>query len=96
MTWLRNRVTHIPLWADVGTLRQYVRCYLLILIGEYLFTNKSASLVPLRWLQLLEDFDSCKRLLWGSALLLHTNYSLCSAVWRDMINIVRCVPLVMS
>ncbi|KAL4343343.1 hypothetical protein AHAS_Ahas11G0068900 [Arachis hypogaea] len=52
MTWLRNRVTHIPPGVDAATLGQYARCYLLMLIGGYLFTDKSANLVPVRWMSL--------------------------------------------
>ncbi|RYQ96788.1 hypothetical protein Ahy_B08g092661 [Arachis hypogaea] len=76
MTWLKNRVTHIPPGADADTLCQYARCYLLMLIGVFFFTDKSANLLPLRWLSLLEDFDACRRLSWGSALLSHTYHSL--------------------
>ncbi|KAL4277157.1 hypothetical protein AHAS_Ahas20G0279100 [Arachis hypogaea] len=69
---------------------------LLILIKGYLFTDKSANLVSLRWLPLLEDFDSCRWLSWGSALLSYTYHSLCSTARRDMADIARCMPLVMS
>ncbi|XP_016199956.1 protein MAIN-LIKE 2-like [Arachis ipaensis] len=33
MTWLRNQVAHIPDGASPETLRQYARCYLMMLIG---------------------------------------------------------------
>ncbi|KAL4293117.1 hypothetical protein AHAS_Ahas18G0096000 [Arachis hypogaea] len=55
-----NIVAHIPPGADVATLRKYTICYLLILIERYLFTDKSANLVSLRWLPLLANFDSCR------------------------------------
>ncbi|KAL4373467.1 hypothetical protein AHAS_Ahas05G0084700 [Arachis hypogaea] len=31
----------------------------------FLFIDKSATLFPLRWLSLLEDFHRCNQLLWG-------------------------------
>ncbi|RYR07675.1 hypothetical protein Ahy_B05g075082 [Arachis hypogaea] len=51
----RGRCSH------ANTLWIYAQCYLLMLIGGYLFTNKSVNLVPLRWLLLFEDFDNCRR-----------------------------------
>ncbi|XP_057746858.1 serine/threonine-protein phosphatase 7 long form homolog [Arachis stenosperma] len=56
MTWLRDRVSHIPTGTAPDTLRKHARCCLMMLIGGFLFTDKSAILVPLRWLLLLEDF----------------------------------------
>ncbi|RYR23571.1 hypothetical protein Ahy_B03g068774 [Arachis hypogaea] len=57
ITWLRDRVAHIPDGTALETLRQCARCYLMMLIGGFLFTDKSATLVSLRWLPLLEDFN---------------------------------------
>ncbi|XP_025634914.1 protein MAIN-LIKE 2-like [Arachis hypogaea] len=57
MMWLRDQVAHISDGAASETLRQYIQCYLMMLIGGFLFTDKSATIVPLRWLSLLEDFD---------------------------------------
>ncbi|KAL4277103.1 hypothetical protein AHAS_Ahas20G0273700 [Arachis hypogaea] len=62
---LWDRVAHTPDGAVPETLHQYVRCYLIMLIRGFLFTNELATLVPLRWLPLLEDFDRCYRLSWG-------------------------------
>ncbi|QHO41131.1 uncharacterized protein DS421_5g143050 [Arachis hypogaea] len=43
MTWLRDRVAHIPARAALDTLRQYAQCYLIMLIGKVLLMNKSAT-----------------------------------------------------
>ncbi|RYR17842.1 hypothetical protein Ahy_B03g062517 [Arachis hypogaea] len=93
MTWVKDRVAHTPDRTIPDTLCQYVRCYLMMLIGVFLFTDKSATLVPLRWLPLLEDFDRCSWLSWESALLCRTYYSLCIAASCDVTDIVGCMPL---
>ncbi|RYR44018.1 hypothetical protein Ahy_A08g040401 [Arachis hypogaea] len=59
---------------DSKTLRQYARCYILLLIGGYLMTDKSNNLVHLRWLPLLADFVRCRELSWESAVLAWTYY----------------------
>ncbi|RYR26099.1 hypothetical protein Ahy_B02g060255 [Arachis hypogaea] len=53
---------------DPETLWQYARCYIMLLIGGYLLTDKLNNLVHLRWLPLLEDFGRCRALSWGSAI----------------------------
>ncbi|MED6142706.1 hypothetical protein PIB30_116456, partial [Stylosanthes scabra] len=39
LVWLRDRLQHMPLDADEGTLRQYARCYILLFIGGYLMPD---------------------------------------------------------
>ncbi|RYR63749.1 hypothetical protein Ahy_A04g021510 [Arachis hypogaea] len=65
LAWLRERVQNIPAGAGDDTLRQYARCYILMLIGGYLMTDKSNNLVHIRWLPLLADFDRCRQMLVG-------------------------------
>ncbi|RYR51326.1 hypothetical protein Ahy_A06g026345 [Arachis hypogaea] len=69
LTWLRDRVRQMPQADDPEILRQYARCFILLLIGRYLMTNKSNNLVHLRWLPLLQDFQRCLGLSWDSAVL---------------------------
>ncbi|RYR58794.1 hypothetical protein Ahy_A05g024672 [Arachis hypogaea] len=75
-----DRVCHMPGMDDLETLRQHVRCYILLLIGGYLRTDKPNNLVQLRWLPLFEDFEKCRGLSWSSAVLAWTYHSLCSGV----------------
>ncbi|KAL4358141.1 hypothetical protein AHAS_Ahas09G0257000 [Arachis hypogaea] len=35
MTWLNDRVAYIPAGAVLDTLRQYARCYLMMLIEDF-------------------------------------------------------------
>ncbi|XP_020245112.1 serine/threonine-protein phosphatase 7 long form homolog [Asparagus officinalis] len=50
-------------------IQQYARAYILHMIGTLLFPDSSKHKVHLRWLPLLEDFDVCGTLSWGSAVL---------------------------
>ncbi|RYR78658.1 hypothetical protein Ahy_A01g003500 [Arachis hypogaea] len=76
---------------DPKTLRQYARCYIMLLIRRYLMTDKSNNLVHLCWLPLLQDFEECR----GSAVLAWTYQSLSLAAQRGVTDIAGCTPLVM-
>ncbi|RYR25442.1 hypothetical protein Ahy_B02g059191 [Arachis hypogaea] len=97
----------VPPWAtrtqgtswetdDPKTLRQYARSYILLLIMGYLLTDKSNNLVHLRWLPLLQDFERCHGLSWGSAVLAWIYHSLCFAAHRGTTDIAGCTPLLIS
>ncbi|RYR05468.1 hypothetical protein Ahy_B06g085333 [Arachis hypogaea] len=79
LVWLHDRVCQMPPTDDPETLRQYARCYIMLLIGGYLLTDKSNNLVHIRWLPLLRDFAEYRALSWGSAVLAWTYQSLCLA-----------------
>ncbi|RYR07322.1 hypothetical protein Ahy_B05g074652 [Arachis hypogaea] len=53
----------------------YTRCYILLLIGGYLMTDKSNNHIHIRWLPLLDDFERCRILSWGSVVLAWTYHS---------------------
>ncbi|RYR24862.1 hypothetical protein Ahy_B02g058415 [Arachis hypogaea] len=96
LVWLRDRVRQMPPTDNPETLRQYARCYIMILIGGYLMTDKLNNLVHLRWLPLLVDFGQCRALSWGSAVLAWTCQSQCLAAHRGITDIANCTPLLMS
>ncbi|RYR08348.1 hypothetical protein Ahy_B05g075992 [Arachis hypogaea] len=58
--WLRDHIRQMPLTDDLETLRQYARCYIILLVGGHLMTDKSNNLVHLRWLPLFQDFGRCR------------------------------------
>ncbi|RYR19136.1 hypothetical protein Ahy_B03g063844 [Arachis hypogaea] len=60
LMWLWDRVRQMPQTDDPETFRQYAKCYIMLLIGRYLMTDKSNNLVHVRWLPLLRDFDECR------------------------------------
>ncbi|XP_072073033.1 serine/threonine-protein phosphatase 7 long form homolog [Arachis hypogaea] len=96
LVWLRNRVRQMPQTDDPETLRQYAKCYIMLLIEGYLMTDKSNNLVHLRWLPLLRDFAECKAFSWGSAVLAWTYQSLSLVAQRGVTDIAGCTPLLMS
>ncbi|RYR11196.1 hypothetical protein Ahy_B05g079669 [Arachis hypogaea] len=57
--------------------------------------DKSNNQVHLRWLSLLDDFQKCRALSWGSAVLVLTYHSLCSVALahRATTDIAECIPL---
>ncbi|RYQ90566.1 hypothetical protein Ahy_B09g096616 [Arachis hypogaea] len=81
---------------DPKTLRQYTRCYIMLLIGGYLMTDKSNNLVHIHWLPLLRDFDECRSFSWGSAVLAWTYQSLSLTAQQGVTDITGCTPLLMS
>ncbi|RYQ98715.1 hypothetical protein Ahy_B07g086478 [Arachis hypogaea] len=47
----------MPATADATTLRQYMKCYIMLLIGGYLMIDKSNNQVHIKWLPSFEDFE---------------------------------------
>ncbi|XP_016196116.1 serine/threonine-protein phosphatase 7 long form homolog [Arachis ipaensis] len=96
LVWLRDRVRQMSQTNDPETLRQYPKCYIMLLIGGYLMTDKSNNLVHLHWLPLLRDFAECRAFSWGSAVLTWTYQSLSLAAQQGIMDIAGCTPLLMS
>ncbi|RYR24873.1 hypothetical protein Ahy_B02g058432 [Arachis hypogaea] len=86
----------MPATVDAATLRQYMRCYIMLLIRGYLMTELSNNQVHIRWLLLLEDFERCRRLSWESSVLAWTYHLLCFAAHRSTTNIAGCTLLLVS
>ncbi|RYR16538.1 hypothetical protein Ahy_B04g073583 [Arachis hypogaea] len=94
MTWLRERVRQMPSdTTNPDTLQQYARCYIMLMIEGYLLTDKSNNTVHLRWLPLLDDFERCRSLSWGSIVLAWTYHSLCHAAHCHIIDIAGLIGL---
>ncbi|RYQ83538.1 hypothetical protein Ahy_B10g102259 [Arachis hypogaea] len=56
-------------------------------------TDKSKNQVHFRWLPLLNDFQRCHGMSWGSTVLAWMYHSLFSTTHRDTIDIAKCTPL---
>ncbi|RYR77739.1 hypothetical protein Ahy_A01g002329 [Arachis hypogaea] len=56
----------------------------------------SVHKVYIRWLPLLEDFERCHSLPWGSVVLVWTYHSLCSVAHRSTNDIAGYTPLLIS
>ncbi|RYR04871.1 hypothetical protein Ahy_B06g084669 [Arachis hypogaea] len=96
LVWLQDRVRQMPQTDDPETLRQYARCYIMLLIRGYLMTDKSNNLVHLRWLPLLRDFTECRVFSWSSAVLAWTYQSLSLVAQQGITDIADYTPLLMS
>nr|KYP41967.1 Serine/threonine protein phosphatase 7 long form isogeny [Cajanus cajan] len=64
-------------------LERYTRAFILRIIGGYLLTDHSSSLVSLRYLSFLEDLDVCGQMSWGSCILANMYRELCLATNYD-------------
>ena len=67
LTRLREEFSMVSVTREQS--QQHIRAYILHLIGTQLFLDYSTNKIYLRWLLLLEDFDACRALSWGSAML---------------------------
>ena len=61
---------------------QYAWCYILALLGDTIFTDKSSDKVHTMWLQMLRDLCNPPRYNWGSACLAWLYRELCKAIDR--------------
>ncbi|KAK7306625.1 hypothetical protein VNO77_44576 [Canavalia gladiata] len=58
-------------------LDRFTHAYMLRLIGGVLFCDHSSSRVPLRYLPMIADFDTCAQYSWGGAVLAYLYRELC-------------------
>ncbi|RYR21065.1 hypothetical protein Ahy_B03g066306 [Arachis hypogaea] len=82
--------------ATEECLMRYMRGYIMQLIGRILFPDASDYRVHIKWLPLLEDFGTCGRLSWGSAVLAWLYRQICHATEHDQCNLHGCVSLMLS
>ena len=66
---------------------QYAWCYILALLGDTIFTDKSSDKVHTMWLQMLKDLRNPPRYNWGSACLAWLYRELCKAIDRGVSQI---------
>ncbi|RYR15604.1 hypothetical protein Ahy_B04g072457 [Arachis hypogaea] len=85
-----------PKTNDPDTLRQYARCYILLMIRGYLMSGKSNNQAHLWWLPLLDDYVRCRSRSLGVCGAAWTYHSLCSVAHRSTTDIGGCTPLLVS
>ena len=70
-----------PLPPDANELQvhQYARCYILALLGDMVFADKSRDRVHLMWLEFMENLNDPPKYSWGSAALSWLYRQLCKA-----------------
>ena len=64
---LEQVVGPLPPNAEEDELHKYVRCYILALLWDTIFGDKSDDRVHLMWVQQLEDLRNPEKYSWGSA-----------------------------
>ncbi|KAK7321027.1 hypothetical protein VNO77_31124 [Canavalia gladiata] len=84
MSWLLQHFASID--DHMGSEKQldcFTRAYMLRLIGGVRFSDHSSSRVPLRYLSLIADFDTCAEYSWGSVVLTYLYRELCGCTDYD-------------
>ncbi|KAK9997026.1 hypothetical protein SO802_021712 [Lithocarpus litseifolius] len=84
----------LPPNADEDQVHKYARCYILALLGDTIFVDKSGDRVHLMWVQQLEDLRNPRRYSWGSACLAWLYRELCRASDKKASQIGGCLLLV--
>ena len=79
--------------AEEDQLHKYTWCYILALLGDTIFMDKSCDRVHLMWVQQLEDLCNSRKYSWGSACLAWFYRELCMAS-EDTSQISGCLLLV--
>ncbi|KAH1249497.1 Serine/threonine-protein phosphatase 7 long form [Glycine max] len=80
LSWLAHHFSHINIdEGNIEQLQRFTRAWILRFIGGVLFVNKSSSIVSLRYLQFLRDFEQCSTYAWGPAVLAYLYREMCSA-----------------
>ena len=73
----------LPDGAAEDVVHQYARCYILALLGDTIFADKSGDKVHMMCLQMLRDLRNPPRYSWGSACLAWLYRELCRVTDRD-------------
>ena len=71
-----------PLPPDANEIQvhQYTRCYILALLGDMVFLDKSGDRVHLMWLEFMRNLHNPHKYSWGSAALSWLYRQLCNAI----------------
>ena len=69
----------LPPNVEEDQVHKYAQCYILVLLGDTIFMDKSGDMVHLMWVKLLEDLCNPRRYSWGSTCLAWLYKELCKA-----------------
>ena len=84
----------LPPNVEEDDMHKYARCYILALLGDTIFGDKSGDRVHLMWVQQLEDLRNPDKYSWESACLAWLYRKLCRASDRGTSQIGGCLLLV--
>ena len=79
LPWLAEQFTELPSDADVVSVQRYALAYIMQLIEDFLFADKSNNLVHCMLLLLLINFDQTDTYAWGTACITWLYRELCRA-----------------
>ena len=93
--WLLQKVDEgLPDGAAKDVVHQYAQFYILALLADTIFSNKSGDRVHMMWLQMLTDLRNPPRYSWGSACFAWLYRELCRATDRGASQISGALILV--
>ncbi|XP_047163765.1 protein MAIN-LIKE 1-like [Vigna umbellata] len=93
LSWLNNTFRHLPHDVTDQVIEQYARAYMLMIIGNIMMPDTSASMVHLMYLPLLADLQNVSQYSWGSAMLSCLYRALDHGTRADQENIGGCMIL---
>ncbi|GAU29483.1 hypothetical protein TSUD_65190 [Trifolium subterraneum] len=95
---LQSHLDGMPANATGEELMQYLRTYILYLLGNFLVHDRSGDRVHCKYLPLLEDIPTIRSYSWGSACLASLYRGLCDAATPSKKNttISRCAILIQA
>ncbi|MBA0792930.1 hypothetical protein Gohar_017381, partial [Gossypium harknessii] len=96
MGWLRDTFPEPGNDSTEVERIQYVRAYILKMIGGYLMSDLSRNLIHLMWLLKLVDFRVASEFSWGSAMLATLYREMCGATTPTKAKIRDCLLLLQS
>ncbi|XP_050937743.1 serine/threonine-protein phosphatase 7 long form homolog [Cucumis melo] len=88
LPWLEKQFEELLPDADVVSIQRYARAYIMQLIGGFLFTDKSNTLVYCMFLQFIFDFYQADTYTWGVVTLTWLYRELCRVSHAQSLEIV--------
>ena len=84
----------LPLDANELQVLRYACCYVLALLGDMVFADKSGDRVHLMWLEIMENLHNLPKYSWGSAALSCLYRKLCKTSEKTAKQIIGALILV--
>ncbi|CAN1141500.1 Protein MAIN-LIKE 2, partial [Linum perenne] len=68
-SWLKDNFSWLSPNADDTTVEQYARAYILSMFGQFMFCERTGSVVDAYYLAVLQEWETASRFNWGSVVL---------------------------
>ncbi|XP_074360523.1 serine/threonine-protein phosphatase 7 long form homolog isoform X1 [Apium graveolens] len=93
LSWLTSCIKNLQDSPSEDDVKRYTQSYILQLIAGILFTDHSGGQVHCMYIPLIQDFDRCKSLAWGAAVLAYLFRELCKSCRAGVEEMAGCVLL---